>query len=156
MSWLKATSVVALPFCLLAVADATDQPCSRAVPEIVTFDSGQGAVDFPHHLHIEMEVSCEDCHHETRAGDLEMPHPEYFEDFWIRCETCHRVVAEPGCPQGCSVCHHDSPVTIADETLSSKVVIHQACWECHPAATGADASRSCGLCHKQGARSDSQ
>jgi Zn finger protein HypA/HybF involved in hydrogenase expression len=85
-----------------------------------------------------------------------MPHPEYFEDFWIRCETCHHVAAEPGCAQSCSACHHGSPASIADETLSSKVVIHQSCWECHPTSTGREASLGCALCHQRDARSDSE
>ena len=138
-------SVQALP--------ANDE-CVGATPSEVDFPAERGQVSFPHELHTEMEIPCEDCHHETLAGGLSMPHPEYFEDFWIRCETCHHAAAEPGCPQACSACHHDSPTNIADETLSSKVVIHQSCWGCHPAGTGSDASRGCEFCHSMEARSE--
>jgi hypothetical protein len=77
-----------------------------------------------------------------------MPHDEYFRDFWIDCSICHS--AEPGElmePTACADCHHSDPIGIADETLSSKVVIHASCWECHDSGTGADASEGCSFCH---------
>ncbi len=151
-----ALAVLALPWCLFAQSAVAVDRCSQTAPIEVTFDSEMGDVIFPHELHADMEIPCEDCHHETLASSLSMPHPEYFEDFWIRCETCHHVAAEPGCPQSCSTCHHGSPASIADETLSSKVVIHQSCWECHPISTGSEASRGCDLCHQRDARSESE
>ena len=117
-------------------------------PSEVVFASGLGAVHFPHQFHVaDLEIACEECHHETLAGQLSMPHPEYFEDFWIRCATCHKAGEASAGPQACSACHHNSPVDIADETLSSKVVIHDSCWQCHPVGSGPDASESCAFCH---------
>ena len=84
---------------------------------------------------------------QPHAARLQMPHEEYFEDFWIDCRTCHRENGSPAAPQSCGVCHHASPVSTADETLSAKVVIHRSCWECHDSGTGEEASRSCGFCH---------
>lgn len=138
--------------CLLALcgANGSCEPSgSLVVTGIIEWSSAAGTVSFPHLFHAEdLEIPCVDCHHETNAGGLEMPHAEYFEDFWIRCESCHAegVVRTPS--RACSDCHHDSPVTIADETLSSKVVIHQSCWGCHEVATGAEASASCVNCHQ--------
>ena len=156
MNWTRALVVLALPSCVIAQATAEGQDCPQAEPAEVIFASGIGVVTFPHELHVDMEIPCEQCHHETIASGLSMPHPEYFEDFWIRCETCHRATVEPGCPQKCSQCHHGSPTTIADETLSSKVVTHRACWECHPTGTGSDASRGCDFCHRSDRGSDSK
>ena len=156
MIWPRAIVALALPTCVLAQQLGVDETCSQAVPAEVTFASSSGTVVFSHELHTDMEIPCADCHHETLAGGLSMPHPEYFDDFWIRCETCHRAAAEPGCPQDCSACHHGSPVTIADESLSSKVVIHQACWGCHPIGTGSEASQGCDICHQPDARRDTE
>ena len=146
---------LALSTCSWTPLEAAELRCPKDAPVDVIFQSSIGAVNFPHELHVDMELPCEECHHETLAGSLAMPHPEYFEDFWIRCETCHHGAAEPGCPKTCSACHHGSPVTIADETLSAKVVIHKSCWGCHPIDTGSDASRGCTSCHQAGARSQS-
>lgn len=155
MNWPRALAVLALPLCLFAPQATAADRCSQETPIEVVFPSHLGEVIFPHELHTEMGTPCEDCHHETLASSLSMPHAEYFEDFWIRCETCHHTAAEPGCPQGCSGCHHGSPATIADETLSSKVVIHQACWECHPIGVGSEASQGCSLCHRSAPKEDS-
>lgn len=107
-----------------------------------------GDVTFQHQFHAdELGIECVACHHETNAAALEVPHTEYFSDFWINCKICHRPGAAPTRPQACSLCHHTSPVNIADETLSSKVVIHRSCWGCHETGTGAAASASCPACH---------
>ena len=116
---------------------------------ILKAPSSIGEVVFPHQLHFEdLEFECQTCHHETNASTLRMPHEEYFNDFWIDCIICHRgdgsAVSQP---QTCSNCHHDSPVSIADETLSAKVVIHKKCWECHELEKGEKASQSCSACH---------
>jgi len=153
MNLYRSLTLATLAAGLLVAAAGLADDCPRAAPDEVRFTSGSGNVDFPHALHAEMDIPCEDCHHETRAGTLTMPHPQYFEDFWIRCETCHRAASEPSCAQTCSQCHHGSPVTIADETQSSKVVIHKTCWKCHDAGTGAEASNSCSFCHKRETRS---
>lgn len=110
-----------------------------------------GNVDFPHEMHYaDLELECSSCHHETHAGELDIPHPEYFADFWIRCATCHAETAAATGPVACSACHHGSPVDIADETLSVKVVIHRSCWQCHEVGTGAQASQACVTCHMAG------
>jgi DnaJ-class molecular chaperone len=82
-----------------------------------------------------------------------MPHAEYFEDFWIKCETCHTNPTTEASPQPCSNCHHASPIDASDESLSSKVVVHRSCWRCHESGTGSEASIGCVLCHL-GARTD--
>lgn len=128
---------------------ATHEPCpTTPVSEVIRFESSVGEVVFGHALHFEdLGLSCEQCHHETHAAGLSMPHQSYFEDFWIDCATCHTEDSSPTCPQACGSCHHGSPVSIADESLSSKVVIHESCWGCHETGTGAAASSSCQFCH---------
>ena len=118
------------------------------VPEVITSPSSAGEVFFPHLQHTEdFEIACKDCHHEINAAELNMPHEDYFDDFWIDCKICHRE-SDSGKlqAQACSNCH-TQPTNIADETLSSKVVIHKNCWECHDVGTGKEASESCQLCH---------
>jgi hypothetical protein len=117
--------------------------------EYITFWARIGVVEFPHEMHSEdFGMECVECHHETNAAALKIPHMDYFDDFWIDCSECHKpngdTVMEP---QSCSVCHHTDPTGIADESLSSKVVIHKLCWDCHDSGTGADASESCSSCH---------
>ena len=107
-----------------------------------------GDVRFPHGLHFgDLEFECSECHHETNAAGLAIPHEEYFADFWINCKTCHRDTKSPVPAQSCSNCHHGSPTDIADETLSTKVVVHRSCWRCHEVGTGQPASRTCKSCH---------
>jgi hypothetical protein len=148
--WVAALACIILSGPTAAVSEdpATEASCPDPAPSEVVFPATAGVVRFPHLLHEEMDIPCESCHHATHVGELTMPHPEYFADFWIRCETCHRARGQSSCPQTCSSCHQSSPSSMADETLSSKVVIHQACWECHPAGTGSEASNSCGFCHQ--------
>ena len=72
----------------------------------------------------------------------------YFDDFWIDCKICHHESGDVTLKaQPCSKCHHTHPAGIADETLSSKVVIHKSCWECHEIGTGGEATTNCKLCH---------
>jgi hypothetical protein len=141
---------VTLASVALLLVGAIPQPAMpNQVTEVIEWSSAAGDVSFPHRFHAEdLEIACADCHHETNAGRLDMPHAEFFDDFWIRCESCHEETGTRTPSQACSVCHHDSPVTIADETLSSKVVIHRSCWTCHEVATGAQASESCRNCHQ--------
>ncbi|MDH3269504.1 MAG: hypothetical protein OEM46_11695 [Ignavibacteria bacterium] len=119
------------------------------IPEEITFPSNVGEVIFPHQFHIEdVEMDCVECHHQINAEVLSTPHPEYFKSSWINCEICHN---ESGQIEQkiytCSECHHPSPENIADETLSSKVVIHKSCWVCHEVGTGTEASEICSNCH---------
>ena len=131
----------------LPAAGQSPEPDSMP-PEVITSLTSAGTVDFPHSMHFsDFEIECIACHHETNATALNIPHEEYFEDFWIKCRTCHQAGASATAPQACSACHHSSPTTVADETLSAKVVIHQSCSECHEGGTGQEASRNCGFCH---------
>lgn len=119
------------------------------LPEVIVSPSSVGQVEFLHETHAsDLGIECATCHHETDATALDMPHQDYFEDFWIDCETCHRPAAAPASPQPCSACHHASPTTIADESLSAKVVVHRSCWGCHEGGKGQEASRSCRFCHR--------
>jgi hypothetical protein len=116
----------------------------------IVFASSLGEVRFDHRFHAEeLGVACGACHHDTLAEDLDTPHPEYLVDFWLDCSICHRSAEDAGRPQACSVCHDGSPVSIADQTLSSKVVIHRSCWGCHEVGTGVEASGACSTCHQQ-------
>lgn len=142
--------------CLLA---ATADP-SRSVapttdlPSEIVWSGSVGKVTFQHRLHVEdLGIACLECHHETRAAALDMPHPQYFEDFWISCSTCHRASAAARSAQKCSSCHPDSPSTVADETLSTKVVVHRSCWRCHEVGVGSDATATCVSCHDASALS---
>ncbi len=128
---------------LSSAQDTTD------VPSEIISPSSAGEVVFPHLQHTEeFDVACEDCHHETNAAELNMPHDDYFDDFWIDCKICHHEGGSGKLQaQACSKCHLSNPANIADETLSSKVVIHKNCWECHEAGTGKEASENCQMCH---------
>lgn len=134
----------------LAALAAAEAPPAGEAPETITWPTSVGEVVFDHRMHSEdFAADCVTCHHETHAARLEMPHPEYFEDFWIDCASCHGETAPSGEPRACSDCHHASPATIADETLSSKVVLHESCWQCHEVGRGQEASRGCAVCHRQ-------
>ena len=119
--------------------------------EIIISPSTLGAVTFPHKLHFEdLEIECATCHHETNAARLKMPHENYYINFRIECQLCHRKDGTTAMqPQTCSNCHLESPESAADETLSSKVVIHKHCWDCHEISVGEEASRGCINCHKK-------
>lgn len=122
---------------------------SSEIPEEITFPSSVGEVSFPHQMHIDdLEMECVECHHQINAEKLNTPHQDFFKSSWINCNICHngseRVQQKVFT---CSECHDSSPANIADETLSSKVVIHKQCWECHEVSTGKEASESCEICH---------
>lgn len=128
---------------------AQKKPGQAKAPPVIKSASSAGEVTFPHQQHYEeFELECKTCHHETNAAELKFPHEDYFDDFWIDCKICHhKTGATTLVAQACSKCHHDSPANIADETLSSKVVIHKNCWECHEVDKGEEASKNCKLCH---------
>jgi len=117
--------------------------------EVIRFWARIGEVEFPHLEHVDdFGMDCVECHHETGAAKLDIPHDSYFDDFYIDCKQCHNTAGTASShPQSCSNCHHSDPTGIADETLSSKVVIHRLCWDCHDSGTGVDASESCISCH---------
>ena len=143
---------VALAF-LVAAGVAATAPAQEAPGGGIVEPSVVGEVEFPHSLHADdLGFDCSECHHETVAAGLRTPHDEYFEDLWSECRKCHGEGAQPAAPQSCDACHHASPTSTADETLSAKVVIHRSCWACHESGTGEEASRSCGFCHAGGTR----
>ena len=124
-------------------SDTLETPADIIIPSSV------GEVLFPHQMHIEdLEMGCVECHHQIDAKILNTPHADYFKSSWINCKICHN--GSESIKQRiytCSECHQSSPTSIADETLSSKVVVHKKCWECHEVGTGKEASESCELCH---------
>lgn len=121
----------------------------REPPAAQTRSSGVGEVDFDHEVHFsELEIPCEDCHHETSAGELVTPHPEYLDALSTGCLGCHRESQEISMPGRCDECHPRTPVEVADEVPSRKVVLHELCWRCHEGGRGEAASRSCAGCHR--------
>ncbi len=120
-----------------------------AIPGEITFESAVGNVLFPHNLHVdEVKLGCIACHHQIQAMELETPHPEYLTSSWVTCQSCHKTIPGPASEYyKCSDCHHSDPDDIADETLSSKVVIHKSCWKCHKSGTGVKAIEGCSTCH---------
>jgi hypothetical protein len=108
-----------------------------------------GELIFDHEMHTdELELECDECHHETNAVPLDSPHEEYFHDLWIDCGACHHEAgsSDPE-PQSCYDCHDVKLRDIADERRSPKVILHKNCWTCHEVETGVEASESCELCH---------
>lgn len=149
---LTVVCLASAPIFLRAQDAATDETAASAPagrPGDAAAFRGWLDVNFPHDFHIDdLEIPCEDCHHETNAARLVMPHDEYFDDFWIDCRICHRGDGEVTLdPQDCGDCHHSAPGDTADETLSAKVVIHLSCWECHDSGTGVEAAEGCSFCH---------
>ena len=119
------------------------------IPDEILFESSVGDVFFSHKLHIkDLELECAECHHQIHAVDLDTPHPDYLTSSWTRCNTCHVTNSDRSNQYyKCSDCHHSEPSNLADETLSSKVVVHKSCWKCHESGTGVKASTGCSDCH---------
>ena len=133
-----------------SVDESSDSPATNPdLPNMVTFESSVGDVHFPHKLHVEdLELECMECHHQIHAVVLDTPHPDYMESSWIKCQICHELNSEMSKKYyKCSDCHHSDLENIADETLSSKVVVHKSCWKCHASGTGVQASEGCADCH---------
>jgi hypothetical protein len=127
----------------------SDPAAASALPDEITMESSVGYVVLPHDVHIKgVKLKCVECHHQIRAGGLDTPHPDYLEASRVNCQTCHETDSKGRNKYySCSHCHHSDPDDIADETLSSKVVIHKSCWRCHESGTGAEASAGCANCH---------
>jgi hypothetical protein len=118
-------------------------------PQEVLYESSVGYVIFPHDLHVTgIELECVECHHQVHAVSLDTPHPDYLDSSWINCQACHNPKLETDkIYYLCADCHHTDSNNIADETLSSKVVVHKSCWKCHDTQTGVEASQGCVDCH---------
>jgi hypothetical protein len=129
-----------------ATLEAPAKPARRPkMPNIVTFESSVGDVQFPHRVH--QKMGCKKCHHQINAEDLVTPHDEYLSSSGATCIRCHDEAQNNDVYYGCVKCHHSNLENIADETLSSKVVLHKNCWNCHLSGTGAEASQRCSECH---------
>lgn len=119
-----------------------------AMPSEIHIPSLVGEVIFKHQAHIsDRGMACSECHHQINAKKLNTPHPDYLQSSWINCRTCHGESGKVEPVYTCSECHRASPTSIADETLSAKVVIHKQCWKCHPVNSGKEASKGCEFCH---------
>ena len=119
------------------------------LPDEITMESSVGRVVLPHDIHVkDKKLKCVVCHHQIHAAELDTPHPDYLDSSGSNCQTCHGTNSETRKKYyKCSKCHHSDPDDISDETLSSKVVIHESCWNCHEQGTGAEASKGCSDCH---------
>ena len=115
----------------------------------IVIESSVGYVIFPHDFHVTgVEMECVECHHQIHAVELDTPHPDYLMSSWINCQACHNPdSASDQVYYQCGECHHTDQDNIADETLSSKVVVHKSCWKCHDTRTGVEASQGCVDCH---------
>ena len=115
----------------------------------ILIESSVGYVIFPHDFHVTgVKMECVECHHQIHAVELDTPHPDYLTSSWINCQSCHNPKSETDqVYYQCDKCHHTNTNNIADETLSSKVVVHKSCWKCHDTKTGVDASQGCVDCH---------
>ena len=144
-----------------AIADeAEEEPTAEAIeaegentapPLEPRFSPIMGDLIFPHVEHVEeMEIECDECHHETNAVPLDSPHESYFDDLWVDCGACHHESGSADLePKSCYECHDSNLRDIADERLSPKVILHKNCWACHEVETGLAASESCELCHSK-------
>ena len=119
------------------------------VPDEITYTSSVGDVLFTHNRHVkEEDIACVECHHQIHARNLDTPHPDYMTSSWVSCKTCHDEGSDMNKKYyKCSDCHLTDSEDISDETLSSKVVTHKNCWNCHETGTGVEASKGCAECH---------
>lgn len=119
------------------------------IPRKISIPSSVGEVAFDHQAHIkDRGIQCIECHHQINAKKLDTPHPDYLKSSWINCKVCHEESGKAKAKiYACSECHRTAPASIADETLSAKVVVHKQCWKCHDVGTAKEASKSCELCH---------
>jgi len=130
-------------------AQSESAASDSSLPDEITLESPAGKVVLPHDVHVKkLKLKCVECHHQIRAKELDTPHPDYLTSSQVNCQTCHDLDSKTRKKYyKCSDCHHSDPDNIADETLSSKVVIHKSCWNCHEAGTGVQASEGCSNCH---------
>ncbi len=155
--------LVLMPFALVSLTTADSEEAEEeSASEVIEAEGGgtaltveprpssiMGDLIFDHVAHVEdMEIECDECHHETNAVPLDSPHEEYFYDLWVDCGACHHDSSSADLkPRSCYECHDTKIRDIADERLSSKVILHKNCWTCHEVETGLEASQSCELCH---------
>jgi len=132
-------------------AESQDSPTLEDAGSLqeILIESSVGNVIFPHDFHVTgVKMECVECHHQIHAVELDTPHPDYLKSSWINCQACHNPKSTSDqIYYQCGECHHTNPNNIADETLSSKVVVHKSCWKCHDTRTGVEASQGCVDCH---------
>ena len=134
----------------LLVAAGPAAAAQPQVPETVRWSSSVGEVVFAHQRHAEeFGAECVSCHHKTVAADLAVPHPDYFDGFWVDCKGCHTGGSAPAVAGRCSACHPERITGLNQEMPTTKVAIHRSCWSCHDRGTGAEASEQCGFCHQR-------
>ena len=115
------------------------QSVAPDVPEKITLESSVGNVVLPHDVHVkDVKLKCNVCHHQIRATELDTPHPDYLTS---SAGQIAKLAIAQILRTGKSTTSAPSVIIrsrndIADETLSSKVVIHKSCWKCHEAGTG--------------------
>jgi hypothetical protein len=134
------------------IAEAIEADGENTAPPLEPRSSPiMGDLIFPHVAHVEdMEIECDECHHETNAVPLDSPHESYFDDLWVDCGACHHESGAADLePKSCYECHDTKLRDISDERLSAKVILHKNCWACHEVETGLEATESCELCHSR-------
>jgi len=156
--------LVLVPLASVSLTMADSEEAEGSAPEAIEAEvegaappvaqrptSMMGELIFDHEMHAdELELECDECHHETNAVPLDFPHEAYFHDLWIDCGACHHEAGSTDLePQSCYECHDTKLRDIADERLSPKVILHKNCWTCHEVETGVEASESCELCHEE-------
>ena len=141
--------VAAISAILLLAANLPAKSETVGIPADTHFPSSVGEVIFKHKEHVQdRAIKCVECHHQISAKQLKTPHPNYFKSSAINCGNCHGESEKTRQKAyTCSECHRTTPVNIADETLSAKVVVHKQCWTCHQVGAGKDASKGCEECH---------
>lgn len=134
---------------LLGAVNLPAAESTLKIPAERIFPSSAGEVLFHHEMHVKnLGVKCVQCHHAINARKLSTPHPDYLSSPSVKCEICHDESEKiDKKAYSCSECHRTNPIDIADETLSTKVVVHKQCWKCHPVSTGKEASVVCEKCH---------
>ena len=131
-------------------ADLPSDALPPSSPETIRWASSVGEVVFQHRLHTEeLGAECVSCHHETVAANLELPHADYFDGFWVDCAVCHTGSATPAAAGRCVVCHPERTSGLNLEMPTVKVAIHRSCWKCHERGTGSEASSQCVFCHQR-------
>ena len=134
---------------LILAAGSVSAETSPA-PETVRWSSSVGEVVFAHQRHAEeYGAECVSCHHETVAANLAVPHPDYFDGFWVYCKGCHTGGPTPAVEGKCASSHPERLSGHNQEIPTTKVAIHRSCWSCHDRGTGASATKQCGFCHQR-------
>ena len=127
---------------LILAAGSVSAETSPA-PETVRWSSSVGEVVFAHQRHAEEYGA------ESVAANLAVPHPDYFDGFWVDCKGCHTGGPTPAVEGKCASCHPERVSGLNQEMPTTKVAIHRSCWSCHDRGTGASATKQCGFCHQR-------